>query len=113
MTGTDRPKLTPVGTVSACFASKRPKRAMKRKDMHGLDDGVLEDWSANRKDRWDRCPSFSKTVCDLRDHDKRGKCAVWMKHAESFHVQDWIYFMPCKPPLKDSLDLAPAELEDR
>ncbi len=80
---------------------------MKRKDM----DGASEDWSA-RKDAWARCPSFSKSVCDLRDHGKHGKGSAWMKYAESFHVQDWIYFMPCKPPLK-TLELASAEQEDR
>lgn len=81
---------------------------MKRKDM----DGVSEDWVANRKDVWDRCPSFSKTVCDLRDLGKQGKSGAWMKYAESFHVQDWIYFMPCKPPLK-RLESDSTELEDR
>ena len=78
---------------------------MKRKDV----DEVPAEWSLARKRVWNQCPPHSTVVNDLRGRAQRTSSNAWMKFSESFHAQDWISFVACKPPLHCNTD----ELENR
>jgi hypothetical protein len=83
---------------------------MKRKDSSDLYED--SEWSLTRKRAWDLCPPISSMIPDVRNPGTSGNTS-WKKYADSYHVQSWIKFLPCKSPIVENEKSCIENLENR
>ena len=102
--------VTPTKPIFSVRAHIAPVNASKMKRKECTTETF--EWPLTSKLTWSHCPPYCSVVRDIRDPGISGKTS-WKKHADSFHAEKWIDFLPCKPPVVDKTVIDLVHLEKR